>query len=82
MPVDQPKELPGGLTIVNKEPEERLGIDKFETKRKITLILKKAVYKKQIPEKKKIPHRKAKFKNWIMPPPPEQFIKSKNNDPL
>ena len=82
MPVDQPKELPGGLTIVNKEPGNGLETDKSKTNKKIAHILKKAIYKKQLPEKRKIPLRKAKFKNWIMPPAPEQFIKSKNNDPL
>ena len=81
MSVEHPKELPGGLTIVNKEPENDLGF-KPVTGKKIAHLLKKAVYKKRAADKKKTLPRGAKYKDWIMPPAPEQFIKSKNNDPL
>jgi len=82
MPIEPSRGLQGGMTVVNGGTGSEADLKKIKPTKKITHVIKKAINRKQYNENKKATSRKSKFNNWVMPPAPQQFLKSKNNDPL
>ena len=80
LPLGYQKEIFSSIKGVGLSMLTEKALEVTKSSRRNKTLLYKLTY--QNGYNKKRPFKKPKFTDWKMPPAPQQYFKSKNNDPL